>query len=100
MDLLRLTFGTSIGPFGIPARQDRYRRGLSGGVGGVVGVADLVCHGGGDLDGEADAVVEGAADLGRLRPASDRYADGVSVVLLGLQECEGVADALFEELVG
>ncbi len=48
-----------MGPCGIPARQDRYRRGLSGGVGGVcgvVGVSDLVWHGGGDLDGEAGAV--------------------------------------------
>lgn len=66
------------GHLGIPARQDRYGRGLSGGVSGAVGAAGLA------------AAVEGG----------DRYADGVSVVLLGIQQCEGVADALFEELVG
>ncbi|GAA2631031.1 hypothetical protein GCM10010307_23310 [Streptomyces vastus] len=36
----------------------------------------------------------------------DRYADGISgwifgsVVLLGIQQCQGVADSLFEEFVG
>jgi hypothetical protein len=47
--------------------------------------ADLVCRSGGDLDGEADAVVEGPAEPFRADRPRDRYADGVSVVLLGIQ---------------
>jgi hypothetical protein len=51
------------------------------------------------VESDADAVVEGAADL--VQPDQLLIGtDGVSAVLLGVQQCEGVADALFEELVG
>ncbi|MEU5318546.1 hypothetical protein AB0G67_17710 [Streptomyces sp. NPDC021056] len=49
----------------LAAGRGRVRGDVRAGVGGVAGVADLVCHGGGGLDGEVDALVESAAGLVR-----------------------------------